>query len=96
MAAETKKYTANIEELKRNSSFVIFYNKARFNQSTGRPGVPDPHECCWLKLDVSSVASSTLNTNELIDWRSIRKDLILIYVPWRLQRTKMLAKGQAN
>ena len=68
MAAETKKLTANIEELKRNSSFATFYNKARFNQSTaGRPGVPDPHECCWLKLDVSSVASSTLNTDELID-----------------------------
>lgn len=67
MAAETKKLTANIEELKRDSSFVIFYNKARFNQSTGRPGVPDPYECCWLKLDVSSVASSTLNTDELID-----------------------------
>ena len=65
MAAETKKLIANIEELKRNSLFAIFYNKARFNQSTGRPGVPDPHECCWL--DVSSVASFTLNTDELID-----------------------------
>ena len=38
MAAETKKLTANIGELKRNSLFEIFQNKARFiTKAQGAP-----------------------------------------------------------